>query len=1030
MSASCRQLLLVLILLLPVNAASAVTDSVHYEREHYTDENGLPQNSVKYIAPDNAGFIWLATENGLVRCDGGDRFRIFNRNELNISSSRLSYVYASPDHLELLASTEHNEFLSITRGKVCVEDGRPATRNMLNYLRFDSGPRGTYSLMGLPNVHENEISARNYLFPVDKRSYFLVGGDSVTLMKDRQPHFSVHFNYVSPWKFFIVDGLLHYLDNDGGVTTFDGGRVSTTELTGDILKHPGYPSRKHAIKLYWNFAAGEMFIYLDKTCYLLQRLPDGRLNTLQVLHGFDFGANRIVSVYYDARHARVFLGSLTRGLFIFTRQSFRVLNSGPGFEGDLFYAQAGFGTNKVLTPHGVVFDDAGPVQTLPLLRERSLYGDYYSLVVDRQGNIWYKTSTTLYKFNSTGTALLWSWTAPSRISQLYVGSDNYLWIGTHGNGLYRLSLTLAEPTPELFLDRLREVSCMEQETPEVLWVGAEKGLYRVLLPSRKIDTVQGLSNTYIRSLSVERPGFVWITTYDNGFFLYRNQRLTSFPLDRKKYLATAHCIVEGYQGNCWITTNKGLFQASKSDLLAYADGKQSYVYYQYYGKDKGFNTNEFNGGCQPCAIKWANGNISLPSLDGLVIYSPGDVHAELPDGELFIERAELDGELFPYDEDTLRLPHEFQQLQLHVSVPYFGDPYNLQLSYALTGGGQDTVWLPLTKEHSLSFSTLSSGTYRLHIRKINGFGNNNYTEKILLLTVAPAYYETIWFRLLIVLSLIAAVVVYIRIHTYHIKQQNLSLESRVSARTAELESTMASLRRSEKKLRRQTRTQERLIASITHDIKTPMKFLMTLAGNLSWKQQHELEPELIARSSKAIYDASYRMYYMIDNLIQYIKTHVKNGSARPEEIDLHELMEEKIDIFGSIAQTNNTTIINNVPAELEFSTHYQVLAVVIHNLLDNAVKNTREGEIILSAVASDGKITVSFEDSGTGLPPTLIQWINHYAHPNGKDEGTSPVHNGMGLLIVLELLEQVNGRLTAENKPHRGAIIKIELKAS
>ncbi len=363
-------------------------------------------------------------------------------------------------------------------------------------------------------------------------------------------------------------------------------------------------------------------------------------------------------------------------------------------------------------------------------------------------------------------------------------------------------------------------------------------------------------------------------------------------------------------------------------------------------------------------------------------------------------------------------------MKLRVSVPYFGDPYNLQLAYALTSPDLDTVWLPLDADHTLSFSTLPSGTYMLHIRKINGFGKNNYTDRVLMITVNQAYYETTSFRLLVILFLAIAVVVYSKAHTYHIKQKNRELESRVSARTAQLQSTMASLSLSEKKLRSQARTQERLLASITHDIKTPMKYLMMLAGNLSWKEQNKLEPEMMVRSSRAIYDASYRMYYLIDNLIQYIRTHVKNGNAVPGEIDVHELVEEKIDIFGSIAQTNNTVIINRVLPGLQFFGHYQVLAVVMHNLLDNAVKNTREGEITVSAALQEDKMILSIEDTGTGLSPALLHWINNYRY-GGTEEET--VHSGMGLLIVMELLEHVNGRLLAENKPYCGAVMKVVL---
>jgi len=1023
-----KSTLLLLLLLLSVNAASAITDTISYARQRFTDENGLPQNSVKNIVPDKAGFIWLATENGMVRYEGGNHFRIFNKNELNIASSRISYILPGAGQYELSAQTEQQEMLGITKGKICLQDAEETNRATYSYLVLKPWVTDTLSVTGLPSAFEKIIQANIvFQFPLDAHSCFMVHQDSVKLMKDRKEMLSFRFRNTSPWRFFMLGAQLHYLDEQGRLMVFEGTQARSVALSGDILRHPGFNERRSTMKIYWNLPAQETFLYLDKVCYLLQALPDGSVNTLRVLHDFDFERNRILSVYYDAAQARIFLGSTTRGLFIFSRQPFHVLNGGGDQDDEVYYAQTGIAGNRLITAQGIVFDTSGPVATLPLLKEKSAGGDRFSIVTDRQNNIWYKAGDMLYKFNSTATALLWKWKCPSGITRLYIGSDNRLWIGTTFNGLYALQTNDPMPSPLAFIHRLNDVSCMQQETPELLWLGAGKDLYRIHLSTRHVDTIHHFNTRSIRSLNISAPDVIWITTYDEGFFLYRNKRLTRFPLDREKYLSAAHCLVEGNNGNCWITTNKGLFQASREDLLAYADGEQSYVYYHYYGKDRGFNTNEFNGGCQPCAVKLPNGYISLPSLEGLVFFSAATVKPGLPGGELFIENAELNGNLMPWHDDTLALPHAFQQLKLHVSVPYFGDPYNLQLLYRLSGADGDTLWLPVTPDHTLSFSTLPSGTYELQVRKINGFGKNNYTDKILILTVAPAYYETWWFRLLVMLVLIICIVIYIRLHTRHIKQQNQVLESRVSARTSELESALASLSISEKKLRRQARTQERLLASITHDIKTPMKYLMMLAGNMSWKEEARMEPTMVARSSKAIYDASYRIYYLVDNLIQYIRTHVKNGAAQPEEVDLRELVEEKTDIFSSIAEANNTVVINNVPQELQFCANYQALAVVLHNLLDNAVKNTREGEIIISARHCVDKIVVSIEDTGTGLPPVLLHWINEYWHPMRKEDDASPAHNGLGLIIVMELLEQMKGRLKAENKPHCGAIVKIEL---
>lgn len=826
------------------------------------------------------------------------------------------------------------------------------------------------------------------------------------------------------WKFFALNKRLFYLNREGGFVEFRGNTAHPIELDGDILQDRNYGNPNNRMRLFWNLTANQVFIYLNKACYKVELSREDRLYTRLITSGFDFESNKIISVYYDVLQERLFLGSFTKGLFVLTRQQFRTLNTGIPYEDEVYYGQAARGDSAVITPNGMIFNTNGVIATLPLLKKKNIPRDDYSVVIDKQGNIWHKNNRVLRKFNSMGTKLLWEWECPGRINVLYVGKDNRLWIGTRKAGLYYLSTTASVPAVLQVAQRPHFISWL-QEAQKRLWIGTMEGLYSLEISTGSLDSIPAFDRMYIRSLNLDHPGELWVTTYDDGFFLYRNNKLIRFPLDRDQYLATAHCMVEDSKGYYWITTNKGLFQVYRQDLLAYANKEQPHVYYHYYGKDRGFHTNEFNGGCQPCAIELDDGYISLPSIDGLVLFSPERIYPELPDGPLHIDYMELDKQPLACH-DTLCLPHGFRQLKLYVSTPYFGDSYNLQMSYALIRHERDTVWLPLANGYTLALSTLPSGTYRLLIRKIDGFGDNNYTQKELLVTVEPAYYETTGFRVVLVLLLIAGVIIYIRLHTYQIKQQNLRLESHVSARTTELQSTMAALALSEKKLRRQTSIQERLLASITHDIRTPIKYLVMLAGNMSWKEQHELEPETVIQSSKAIYDTSYRMYYLVGNLVEYLRMHVRNENPVNERFDLHELLEEKIDIFGSIARSHGTQIVNDVLPDTQLSCNYQVLAVVLHNLLDNAVKQTSNGIIRLYTSAGNGRLMIIIEDSGPGLPLTLLHWINNYQYDTGE-EGWPSSHGGMGLIIVLELLELVNGKLTAENKPGKGAVMSITL---
>lgn len=975
-------------------------DTLPYTISHYTDENGLPQNSVKFIAPDDDGFLWLATENGMVRYDG-DRFRNFN------TSSRISYVYPNALRSELMARTDKREVIRIENGQTVWDTLKTSSNDDYEFLIYHD-TAGIYPVTGLPNIFASIIRLDYYQIPVGAQAYYLIGKDSIAFMKDKHVQYRFHFPARDPWHFFTIGTSLYELTDKGDVVLFDKEKPVPVIIRGDILEHPNYASWKKDMQIYWNYVAEQVFFYLDQQCYALDLLPDGSLGTTLVVKDFDFALESIMSIYYEPAYKRVYLGSRSRGLYVFSWKQFHPVRTGEG-ENDVYYAQAPFGEHGIITPQGVAFDDSGKPFKVPLLLQIAGNEDRYNMQVDREGNIWFKLDAKLYKFNATASAVLWSRTFHDMITQIYADGTGRLWIGTLNSGLYYLSLQDEKPVPLLYSAAVKDASCMQLEGRDTLWVGSGKGLVRIQLSKYRIDTIPGLENTYIRSIFVPYKGEAWITTYARGFYLYRHNKLVNMPQDKLKYLVNSHCIIGDEHGYFWITTNKGLFKASRKDLLAYADGRLNFVYYFYYGKDQGFFTNEFNGGCMPCALKLKNGDISLPSLDGIVIFSPDSLHQNLPTGKLFVDEVELDG--IPQSaSDTISLPNNFLQLRITISTPYFGDRYNTQMYYSVEGEGND-VWLPVESSRVISFSSMPSGTYHLRIRKINGFGVDNFTESVVVLKVDLAWFETLWFRLLMLGLLAISVVAYLRWRITSIQYKTHLLETRVSDRTRELKQALDYLQTSENKLRKQTLMQQRLIAAITHDIKTPMKFLMLLSNNRNTGD----------KSAKAVYDALYKMYHLVENLIQYMKTHIKGEGIVLEVVDLHELLEEKAGIFRPIAAAREVGIFNDTTPGSKVMVNRQLLAVVMHNLLDNAVKYTTQGSIHMEAVLQGNEVCIRFIDTGIGMQPVLADWVNQY---NATD---TQVHNGIGLLIVIELLLLINGRLKVTPNKDTGTTVSVML---
>jgi signal transduction histidine kinase len=1010
-----RSIILICSIFIAANAY-AQSQQLQFSVLHFTDEHGLPQNSVKFIAEGGDGFMWMTTEDGVVRFDGR-QFLTFNGN-IGLKNSRIQHMFPGIKGNSLMARSIDAEQIVMRNGRAFLE---PQTRDY-SYI-FNNDTTRSFPILGF-RKYLKDAEANHYLVPVNPVSYYKITKDTIRYMENGKEQYRLRYQEVNPEKLMILDNRLCYMDADGRFLLFDSRGIHPLQIEGDLPALQPGPGAGNKRGVIWNFAAAQQFVYTDKSCYRIQLVNPTTIRLTLVLEGFDMDGMGVVTVYHDKVHKRVFLGTFTKGLFVCTEKQFRALKTGRNGE-EIFYGQTSLGKDSIVAPGGIIFHGRNQPgrSSLP---DSVWSNDKYSITKDGSGNYWYKSYRRLFKLDHRLTTVLWSGVINNdnddQIGCLYAGKDGRLWIGAKYSGLYFLETSASRPEMRVFMPELKGISYILDDR-NVLWVGTLKGLFRVDLSRRKIDTIRGLESFYIRSLFIPRPGEVWVTTYNNGVFLYRNGKLTNLPEDPQKYLATAHCIVPDGRGFLWITTNKGLFQLSYQDVLAYEKGGRKDLFYLYYGKDKGFNTNEFNGGCEPCAARLQNGDISLPSLDGLVYFSPDSIQPELPDKPIFIDAAELDKQRLEVG-SSITLPSGFHHLRLHVSTPYFGDPNNLRLYYSLVelGTRDSELWLELSDNKSIEFSSLHSGKYLLKIRKTANFGAGMTTEKQLVIHVQKAFYETFWFKALVTAILALLAFIYYRRRMDREKRKNYILEARVTERTHELREALENLRLSEQHLRKQGFIQQRLTAAMSHDLRTPLQYIMQVLGE-SGKQKTELDPEEI----QIVYESLYNMFYLVENLIAYMKSLYTGDDSSLEVTDLHRLLEEKANIFRRLAAAKQVQIQNDTAPGCLALVNRQLLAIVVHNLVDNAVKYTRKGSIRLKAACDAKSIHIQFCDTGIGMPQPMIDWLNHYRPGISVTEQRPPSSDGIGLMMVVELLELINGSIAVRHNDDGGTVIDVIL---
>lgn len=1016
-----------------------------YHVQNFTADNGLPQNSVKGIAQDKNGFIWLATENGVVRF-GGNNFYTFDNMSLPIGMNRFTSFQpnlklgegkGSASEHDLYCITGKNEYVRISNSTCQVEVEENIFRNY-PYLPAPAEEKGVVLTMGLPNRFRETFFAGKYLIPDNRGGLYVRTIDSVAyfLGKDRQ--YTIKYKSNGFWTFFRIGNELVSNEEDGTFLKLGKGGTTRLILTGDILGNSHYSPGRADYEVFFNNSNGSSFLYLGQSLYKLS-LSDGTLSTKLILEDFDFTQNYIACVLYDEAKQSLFLGSLTKGLFVFSTRQFRVrINPTLGSD-NVFYSQTLLSDGSVLTPQGEVFG----LNEHRYLKEIGNDSDWdrYSILTDTQGYIWKKKGSYLLKYDPSGRRELNKWFLNGEITQLTLGLSGDIYIATRKMGLFVIDSQNSQAEPHLFYKgNLREISYVQNENSRLLWIGTDNGLYCLDLITKKIVTeVAGLKGVYIRSFYVTKPGEVWITTSSKGFFLWKDNKLVSFPKDPDGYLKDAHCIVEDTNGFFWIPTNKGLFQVAKKDLYSYVANPLRKPYYLYYNKDDGFNTNEFNGGCTPCALKLPNGYISLPSMDGLVWFDPLKMKPQLPDKELFVDNVVLDGAAMQ-NKDTLELPRSFGQLSFHLTTPYFGSNKNIHFYYALLKGKTDTTWIKLTdSNHAIFISNLKYGSYQLVLRKTNGFGIDNYSQKIITLIIQPAYYETNWFFAFV--ALLVAFIIYglIKIRTQYLLVKNSKLELRVTERTNELQQTLKALRLSENNLSWQTYIQERIIAAISHDIRTPLRYLGDANQEL-YKYIAEISSDdAILEISKSAYESALRMHHQTNNLLEYIKPQLRKLGQSPfEDVDLYSVVEEKMRIFEDIAKANSTTILNEVRKNFVVLGIRQLCSIVIHNLLDNAVKMTFSGTISIKSEMLGDKAYLIIEDTADGMPEELAEWLSSDDfYLSGSERAVPPQKSGIGLIIVKEMANLLHINVRVETEESKGTKVylifdklKLERKTS
>ena len=174
------------------------------------------------------------------------------------------------------------------------------------------------------------------------------------------------------------------------------------------------------------------------------------------------------------------------------------------------------------------------------------------------------------------------------------------------------------------------------------------------------------------------------------------------------------------------------------------------------------------------------------------------------------------------------------------------------------------------------------------------------------------------------------------------------------------------------------------------------------------------ELAVVSEIGEVISNSSRRMSDLLRGLLDYIKVHVYGNSIQFENVALRQLVENKYELFKTASEQKGNVFENEVPADLTVRSDAQMLAIMVHNLLDNAVKFTHNGTIRVTAAGDTGSgVFMHISNPGAGIPLHVIDIVNTPDRGEDTDEEMRPLgrKTGLGLLIVKEVAVLIGVRL-------------------
>ena len=754
----------------PLFAADPLKAFGSFQHDVWTNDNGLPMNTVTTINQGADGYIWLGTEAGVARFDGV-KFEPFNYENTPVLTSSII--------VEIIVDRHGTVWIIMQRGGII----RYKDNTFTPYTEYaDILGNEIWTVMESPDeslwigsntgLHHLEKTKLTTI-PLPER---LTVKAVRTLLEDRDGRI---------WVGTMGDGLVlvkkrgdDFISEDMGMAGMDilalledhkGGLWAGTKNNGLYRFWGGHPlsfSTQNGLDNNTIYC-----IHEDRFGNLWLGTDGGGINIISPNSGADPGGYaaapfpkpdaftcEVIYCFFQDREGTLWIGTNGGGLYNLRESKITTFTSKNGLSYNNVYGvfQDSKGRVWVGTKgYGVNYFDYKENRFYTLTTKDGLSSNSITCFSeDPSGDIWFGTlggGVDRWQGSQTQVFVERHGLLDTHLRSIYTDPGGKIWAGTITGQIYRLINNKFSKLADLGI----RVTMLQKDSRGFLWACTlGGGLYRFNLQDNSrlhFNMGKGLSDNIVSCLHEDEleQGTFWIGTL-KGLNRLKNETCASLYKTDGLPDDTAYWILEDQKNDFWISSNQGIYCLTRKDADAFFNRQSNRVNPTVYGKEAGMYSVECNGGNQPAGCKTKDGKLWFPTTNGVSVIDPIDIGINKVPPPVIIEKLVIEGEDFPL-KNVAHIPAGKNNFEIQFTAPSFIVPGKIRFKYKMEG--YDDEWSDPTTKRSALYTDLSHGDYHFKVIACNSDGVWNSSGAGLDIHLDARFYQKPAFIIVFILLL-------------------------------------------------------------------------------------------------------------------------------------------------------------------------------------------------------------------------------------------------------------------------------------